>query len=732
MRIFFLATRWGSEFGGINTFNSGLCMAVGALSSPAYCLVEQATESEVAIAAGRGVALIVIGQALDQSETTLRRIADLTSALREKTQLCWVGHDLWTGAIAIECAVQLGGRSVVIHHMDFDAYAALKYADIDAEARGQSQGLMLRRADIAMAVGPVLTESVRRHGVDNVIELLPGFPNIEAQVRNDGPYEILVLGRVAREDDPIKQIQLSLTAIAEASHKFNLSPIDWRVKVIGAGAAADEYHSDLKRIIQEGSFSFLDVKILPYEADQSRLYDLIARSDLVLMPSLREGFGLVGWEAIAAGVPVILGQSSGVFRTLRRLHLGGLVASLDVRGRRAHLGQIDDQDVKTLSELVAKAFWNRLDSKGQALTLRQILVNNPSVSWRRTAQTFLEAIEQRVEPVQSNHRAPSRSYGKWSRSQLLRTIMQSDAWDAVSLRHLLSDWDLTDVDVCHQVGGILRAAVTPTSSLERLAYIHHTLTWLGLAPNRDSFFDQAGRRMTAPADLLSYSSVSAGHFTPGSPLTEKDRCDDEGFGRPTSVSSFRLTETTVTNSQFRMLDRDRPRYRWNNIAANELDDHPVINASWWEAYIYCVWIDGRLPTELEWEYACRAGTTSPFYIGNDARNSGINALDPSRHRATALNRTLPARSDLNPHPFGLHHMHGNVWEWCWSDYASDGFGGVHPSISDYSTFSPYKVARGGSWDAPIKGCRSAFRNRLRPNYRNNDLGFRVLIPGLLG
>jgi len=127
----------------------------------------------------------------------------------------------------------------------------------------------------------------------------------------------------------------------------------------------------------------------------------------------------------------------------------------------------------------------------------------------------------------------------------------------------------------------------------------------------------------------------------------------------------------------------------------------------------------RLPTEAEWEYACRAGTTTAYGFGDDASRLG----DYGWFRSNSDSKTHPV-GEKKPNAWGLHDMHGNVYEWCQDWY------GAYPSGSATdptgATSGSFRVSRGGSWYVIAGYCRLANRGRGTPVYRNFGLGFRVL------
>ena len=191
------------------------------------------------------------------------------------------------------------------------------------------------------------------------------------------------------------------------------------------------------------------------------------------------------------------------------------------------------------------------------------------------------------------------------------------------------------------------------------------------------------------------------------------------------LPEFYLGKFPITQAQYRAIMSDNPScFQGNNL--------PVERVSWNNAVEFCQKLsektgkEYRLPSEHEWEYACRAGTKTPFYFGQTlttdlANYNGIfnYANEPKgKHRE----RTTPVDSFL-PNAFGLHDMHGNVWEWC-SDDGEDNR--QHRTNTMTVEDSSYKIARGGSWYSDPVCCRSTYRQHISKEYRGNDIGFRVV------
>jgi len=163
-------------------------------------------------------------------------------------------------------------------------------------------------------------------------------------------------------------------------------------------------------------------------------------------------------------------------------------------------------------------------------------------------------------------------------------------------------------------------------------------------------------------------------------------------------------------------------------------NRPVINITYWGAMEYCHWLSKRtganirLPTEAEWEFACRAGTTTPFWTGETISTEQANFDGGYTYnggeKGVKLGKTTPVDT-FAPNPWGLHDMHGNVWEWCASIFDEE-YNGLELEDAGYSDDLGTRVVRGGSWHNVPGGLRSASRNKLRPSYHYLRVGFRVV------
>jgi formylglycine-generating enzyme required for sulfatase activity len=230
---------------------------------------------------------------------------------------------------------------------------------------------------------------------------------------------------------------------------------------------------------------------------------------------------------------------------------------------------------------------------------------------------------------------------------------------------------------------------------------------------------------SAQADSLASMKrvlIPSGKFMMGSPKDEKDREDSEGPQREVTISKpFYMGVYAVTQEQYEQVMGKNP----SNFKGAE---NPVENVSWNDAAEFCKKLSQktgtsvRLPTEAEWEYACRAGSKTRFSYGDD--NDYANLGDYAWYGQNSDNKTHPV-GQKKPNAFGLYDMHGNVWEWC-----SDWYGAYEDKAQTDPTgpaSGSARVLRGGGWIYDPQVCRSAYRARGDPDNRGSVFGFRVVL-----
>ena len=302
---------------------------------------------------------------------------------------------------------------------------------------------------------------------------------------------------------------------------------------------------------------------------------------------------------------------------------------------------------------------------------------------------------------------------------------------------------------------------------------------------RDAFREPPGAASQAATEAITIEAkeitnslgmrliwIPAGEFQMGAPDSDLDApAQTRPQHRVHITKPFRLAKFETTFAQFRQFvtetayqmeaERDGtgswgytgskeallvqdPKFNWKSAGFDQGDDHPVVNVTWNDAVEFCRWLSQkekrayRLPTEAEWEYACRAGSNSNWYAGNDEQilPSIANVADRSLSTNRIAFRYAKPWDDgfaftapvgrFQANAFGLHDMHGNVWEWC-SDWYDEKFYSQSPEDDPQGPLTPqmFRVQRGGSWINLPRSSFSAHRLWNVPGTRNATSGFRV-------
>jgi formylglycine-generating enzyme required for sulfatase activity len=252
---------------------------------------------------------------------------------------------------------------------------------------------------------------------------------------------------------------------------------------------------------------------------------------------------------------------------------------------------------------------------------------------------------------------------------------------------------------------------------------------------------------------MKFVLIPAGTFLMGSPESEEGRGNYEQQHEVEITRPFYLGMHPVTQAQWRAATGNNPSYFCatgggkDKVRGQDTDDFPVEQVSWDDAQTFLKKLAAlqeevkegrkyRLPSEAEWEYACRGGDTSysTFHFGNSLSSAQANfdGRYPYGGGATGpyLERTSKVGS-YQPNAFGLHDMHGNVWEWCSDWYDVDYYKGSPQRDPSGPSEGLDRLGRGGGWDGRGRHCRSADRSGSTPGIRFSDVGFRValVLPG---
>lgn len=250
-----------------------------------------------------------------------------------------------------------------------------------------------------------------------------------------------------------------------------------------------------------------------------------------------------------------------------------------------------------------------------------------------------------------------------------------------------------------------------------------------------------------PVTGMEFVWVPGGCFQMGSSDSEAGRDTDEGPVHQVCLDGFWMGRTEVTNGEYRKFQRNHNSKDYNGVSLNG-DDQPAVYVSWEEVQSFMKWLmdqnggqySFRLPTEAEWEYACRAGSEGSRYWGDDPNQACTyeNVADLTGKRKWGWDdihscddsyvATAPV-GRFQPNAYGLRDMLGNVAEWCQDTYKSDAYARHwlnNPINTEASGPEAHRVIRGGSWHSKPAESRCALRASGLPAGRNDDLGFRVV------
>jgi formylglycine-generating enzyme required for sulfatase activity len=262
------------------------------------------------------------------------------------------------------------------------------------------------------------------------------------------------------------------------------------------------------------------------------------------------------------------------------------------------------------------------------------------------------------------------------------------------------------------------------------------------------------REELGPGVVLTMVQIPAGSFLMGSPANEPGRLDREGPQHDVRLGAFFLAQTPISQAQWRAvaqwkpaaggpawqleLDPDLSHFKGDPQGdAPKKGQRPVERVSWLEAMEFCRRLSQRtgrtytLPSESQWEYACRAGSTTPFHVGAtltpELANYDGNYTYGDGPKGTYREQTTDVAS-FPANAWGLHDLHGNVWEWCadhWHDSYDFAPGDDQPWLIPAAADDAPRLLRGGSWIHYPRNCRSAYRGNHHPDCRYFNVGFRV-------
>lgn len=398
----FISTGWGAEYGGINSFNYDLCFSVAKKYSATNKIVSVTnivSDSIKKEAKNNGIELFGL------SEQELMDANVIIDVVREyckyDSMIYWIGHDIKTGAIACKCAQLRGGKSVLIHHMDYISYYTFKtYSGEKASERENEQVSLLKQADFVFAVGPLLRDSAKKKvdGEKEIHMIIPGLAEIDEVKKDFNKTSALTFGRVEKDNDIIKQINLAIVAFGKAvkDNNFLFQDSEPIMRVIGCDSDTSEEYKKIQELVSEYSDKLINIVPIAYTKERKILFDYVRRSGFCLMLSYHEGFGLTGYEAIAAGLPLICSTNSGLYKFLDKElspPLSGWVHGVKIEAQLSNdeRKNFTDNDLVEVSEAICKVISSYSSVKDNASKLRKALLDK-GFTWDNCAKEFVSVL----------------------------------------------------------------------------------------------------------------------------------------------------------------------------------------------------------------------------------------------------------------------------------------------------------------------------------------------------
>lgn len=398
--IVFVADGWGSQYGGINSFNYDLCLNMHSVLNleehGVVCVTTGATLSEQDYESAKEKGLLLVHFAKNDFDCD-KIVKRLNNEHMLQETIWWIGHDIMTGFLASECAEISDGKCAIIHHMNYEAYYPyVSECPDDTDKKVEQQLQVFNKADIIFSVGPKLTKSandivIKLNKDIKIIELIPGIAPIIPLEKILGQFSTMVFGRVSTDQrDVVKQSMLAIAGFAYANRNREFSNNDPNITVYGLNSnEIKQVNSELRSMASNFAGRIVKVKGYEYTNNREKLWSSLRCQSVCMMLSLHEGFGLAGWEAISAGVPLIVSENSGLYELLCQKRLNLKVCSLNISGDSDK--KDDSNDIKRVAKFLREIRKDLEAYKKNAIELRKTLLNE-GCTWENTALTLTKAV----------------------------------------------------------------------------------------------------------------------------------------------------------------------------------------------------------------------------------------------------------------------------------------------------------------------------------------------------
>lgn len=432
-KIVIFSTAWGPSYGGINAFNFDLCKSLSQLLKDQIeiiLVVNELKESDRLECTNAGIKLIQIGSLNEHNPEYLKMLSNFLEkqiVIDKGKVLWWIGHDNITGDLAIQSKkLYFESKCAIFHHMDYEAYKSLQEEDPDLLwQKIENQTKVLCSADLILSVGPKLTTSAKDKVKEfpNIIvkEIIPGLPEISS-LPLPLKFSVITFGRMEKRNDIIKQLNLVVSAYSEAKSN-DPDPLGSDSILSIIGLSKDEFNDEKLQVFktaEERAHKVINILGRPYQSDRKQLFDYLKKQSVCLMLSIHEGFGLVGWEAIGAEIPLIVSSNSGLYEAVDNL-LGGMgtgcLTVVDVKGS-INEPHFQESDVKLVAIKLIDIKMKIEKAKKNAKMLKELL--QKICTWENTAISVAKALNLNLTSEIIN-----KSLDRWSPDMLINGLTHS-------------------------------------------------------------------------------------------------------------------------------------------------------------------------------------------------------------------------------------------------------------------------------------------------------------------
>jgi tetratricopeptide (TPR) repeat protein/glycosyltransferase involved in cell wall biosynthesis len=374
-----------------------------------FCAVLEASREDSEQAEAAGVALVRLNKGHQSTRYDEHWAHAVREGLPQGTFIdWWVGHDVISAFAALKGAQVAGGRSAVIMHMNYADYASYKDGSgSEAVRKEKDQRTLFRQAHKHFAVGPLLRDAMRDIVGAEVTMLVPGFAQVHARPAAQR-LTLITFGRMDRESDRIKQGALAIAGFASAVRSAQqpgmprLLRENPQIRVIGISEEKGPEEAALRSFAHEKAGREINLIAQPFDEDRDALFDQLGRANIAMMLSWHEGFGLTGWEAIAAEVPLILSKQSGL-RHLVDEALGdpgtACFRSIDVQGQEGddETSNFTQHDEDRTRDAILDIANDLSRAQANAQRLKRLLQQQLVCTWENTARQFCEGLGPALE-----------------------------------------------------------------------------------------------------------------------------------------------------------------------------------------------------------------------------------------------------------------------------------------------------------------------------------------------